>query len=639
MHKRSSGKSRRAGGTAAGRAAGGFAAAVALSALVTACSGSTGSAPFGPASPGGPEGGVSAHAGSGSRAKCLGFNGLDGLNPAAEVRAGRFRIPGSAATRVATGTDVDWGLDPFNDRTWQLWLHSLEWLGGAIKEYERTRDPSDLDLAAGIARDWLADNAGPERFDEHRRESISEGTKFRLATLVCLRRYRSGRWLDEAIARHAEWLADPRHYSGPWNHGTDESMILMTAGCGIGRTDLIDTGQRRLLDSMLAPPGGARPAIDEEGANNEQSTHYSVYNRGRWRLAFAVMRQCGRPAPRELLDRHRRMDEFIAFQTTPAGDQLQIGESYAARASDISALGNGPLRYVATGGAKGTPPRERARVYQAGYVMGRSGWGRQGRRFADEMSYTARFGPGRYAHGQNDHMALTFHALGRDIIVPSGHIGYSDPQWNTWLRSPDAHSALVVRGAEFDPKAATELTAHRFLRGADTFRFTDTAFAGTTRSRSVLAASDPDALLVLDDAASAASVPVEQLWHLPAGFTAVPDGTGAVAAAGKVRVHFLQIPLPGTAPLPARITRGSLKPPQGWMVPAPRKTLPAPVVSFPAEGLKVRMLTLIAPVRGEERPQVRTAALPGGGLRVEARFSGRRLTAEAAPDGTLRRLP
>ncbi|GAA2159147.1 heparinase II/III domain-containing protein [Actinomadura napierensis] len=575
---------------------------------------------------------------------CVGFNGLDALNPAAEVRAGRFRVPGAAPVRVAAGTDVDWGLDPYDNRTWQLWFHSLEWLGGLIGTYARTGDRAALDTATGIARDWLAGNDHPGRFGEDRRKAIAEGTKFRLATLVCLRKYATGRWLDDAIAEHAKWLARPEHYSGPWNHGTDESMILMAAGCAIGREDLAGLGRNRLLGAMFEPPGGALPAVDAEGAGNEQSAHYAVYNRGRWRLALRVMRGCGRPAPAAIARRLALMDEFIAFQTTPGGDLLQIGESYAGKASGISSPGDGPLEYIATQGRKGTRPADRARVYKAGYVMGRSGWGDGARAYTDEMSYTARFGPGRYAHGQNDHMELTFHALGRDILVPSGHIGYSDKAWRAWLASPAAHSTLVVRGVPFREDTTTALTEHHFRRGADTFRLSDTAFTGASRSRSVLAASDPDALAVLDSVDSAApdpaaSRPVEQLWHLPAAFTAVPDGTGAVATAGRLRVHFLRIPLPVTAASqPAQVVRGSLSPPQGWIAPSERTTVPAPVVSFPAQGPHVRMLTLIAPVRGAERPSVRTRALPDGGVRVEAAFSRRTLIFEATPDGTLRRL-
>ena len=600
-------------------------------------------APAAPPSPGGAAPGL-----------CLGYHGLDGANPPRQVRAGRFRIPGTPPVRVADGADVDWSLDPHRDATWRLWLHSLEWLGGLIKEYGRTRDRAALDLAAGIVRDWLRDNARPERFDRARREAIDEGGKFRLATLTCLRAHMAARWLDGAIARHAERLADPRNWSGPWNHGTDESMTLLAAACRIGRDDLARVGHDRLVGAVLRPPRGVRPAIDAQGADNEQSTQYSVYNRGRWRRAMEVMRACRRPVPPELARRHALMDEFIAFQSTPAGDLVQIGETYASTLARVSRPGQGPLRYALTRGREGAKPSARARVYEAGYVMGRSGWGDGARPYTQEMAYTARFGPGRYAHGQADHMALTFYAQGRPVLVPSGHAGYSEPAWRTWLRSPEAHNTLVVRGVPFDSGAATVLTGHRFAPGGDFFRFADRAFAGSARTRSVLAASDPDALVVLDRVRSAAPRTVEQLWHLPPAFEARPDGGGAVAAAGGVRVHFLRVPVPaggrpggrvgagagaaGAGP-PAQVVVGSTAPRQGWVVPAPRKPVPAPVVRLPARGTDVRMLTLVAPVRGGERPTLRVSPPRADGtVLIEGRIAGRHLAVEAAPDGTLRRI-
>jgi len=551
---------------------------------------------------------------------CLGYNGLERLNPAAQVAAGLFRSSDGPAERVAKGSNVNWGLDPHHDRTWQLWFHSLEWLGGLIGKGDR----ASLDLAAGIARDWLNDNARPNRFNRNRREAISQATKFRLITLTCLRTRYSARWLDKAIASHAAWLAKPGNYSGPWNHGTDESMTLLAAGCGIGRADLSGIGYKRLLNAALKGP---RPTIDSEGANNEQSTQYAVYNRSRWRLAMEVMRACGYDVPAALSRRHARMDEFIAFQATPAGDLLQIGESYAARLDKISRPGTGPLAYVISEGKTGRRPSSRARVYKAGYVMGRSGWGDHGRRYRDEMAYVARFGPGRYAHGQCDHMEVDFFAQGRDILVPSGHIGYSDKSWQNWLRSPEAHNTLVVRGTTFNAAATTKLAGHTFRRGADTFRFTDTAFAGTARTRTVLAASAPDALVVLDDVGSKSARTVEQLWHLPADFTA----RGGVATAGDVRTHFIRIPLPnaGTS-IPTQVAKG-------WVVPAARKPRPAPIIRIGGRGTRVRLLTLIAPVLGTSAPKIRTS-LRRGVYTVVADFPGHRLTFQVTPNGTLRRL-
>jgi hypothetical protein len=115
------------------------------------------------------------------------------------------------------------------------------------------------------------------------------------------------------------------------------------------------------------------------------------------------------------------------------------------------------------------------------------------------------------------------------------------------------------------------------------------------------------------------------------------------AAAGEVRVHFLRVPVPGaTVPvgdgLPAAVVKGSREQRQGWVVPAPRTTVPAPVVRLPAHGNDVRMLTLIAPVRGEAPPSLQVSPPRADGtFLIEATIAGRRLTVEATPDGTLRR--
>jgi hypothetical protein len=567
---------------------------------------------------------------------CPGFNGLDAHNPADEVMAGRFRAPGRRSVRVASGADVDWRLDPLDNISWRLWFHSLGWTGSLIKDFEKRGDRASLRRAARIARDWVTDNPPGAAGDR----MIAESAKFRLNTLICLRGHHRASWLDRAIARHAAYLADARHWSGPWNHGTDESRSLLAAGCSIGRSDYIDLAYRRLMTAVFKPPGGARPAIDPQGANNEQSAGYSLYNRALWRRVTGLMWDCGYRVPAELTRRLRLLDEFVAFQVTPAGQIVQIGETSAASLTGARGLGDGSLRYAAARGAAGRPPGRRARVYRAGYVAGRSGWGGGRRAVIDETHYTARFGPGRYAHGQNDHMALTFFAQGRDILVPSGHAGYNDAGWRGWLRSPAAHNTLVVDGAPFAAGAVTRLTGHRFEPGADTFSFADSAYAGTDRRRSVLVAAAPDVMVVLDRARSRTPRKVTQLWHLPADFSAgTDDRFNAVARAGAVRVHFIRVPLPadhGTG-RPARVVKGSEHPRQGWVFRAKSSPRPAPVIEMPGTGGDVSILTLIVPTRGTGRPQARLVS-QGGRHRVELVTPGGRLSVQLTADGRLRRV-
>lgn len=569
---------------------------------------------------------------------CPGFNGLDAHNPAGEVMAGRFRAPGHRPVQVAAGADVDWRLDPLQNISWRLWFHSLGWLGSLIKDFEKRGDRASLRRAARIARDWVADNPPVAAGDR----MIAESAKFRLNALICLRGHHRAGWLDRAIARHAAYLADPRHWSGPWNHGTDESRSLLAAGCSIGRRDYTDLAYRRLLSAVFEPPGGARPALDSQGANNEQSAGYSLYNRALWRRVTGLMRDCGYRVPAELTRRLRLLDEFVAFQVTPAGQIVQIGETSAASLTGVRGLGDGSLRYAAARGTAGRRPDRRARVYRAGYVVGRSGWGDGRRAVIDETHYTARFGPGRYAHGQNDHMALTFFAQGRDILVPSGHAGYNDAGWRGWLRSPAAHNTLVVDSAPFAASAGTELTGHRFRPGADTFSFADSAYAGTHRRRSVLVATTPDVMVVLDRARSRTPRRVTQLWHLPADFSAAAmtdDRFTAVARSGPVRVHFIRIPLPADrgAGRPARVVEGAESPRQGWIFRTKSSPRPAPVIEMPGVGSDVRILTLIVPTRGTGRPAARLVS-HGDRHRVDLVTPDGRLSVQLTADGRLRRV-
>nr|WP_272918021.1 heparinase II/III family protein [Actinomadura rayongensis] len=274
--------------------------------------------------------------------------------------------------------------------------------------------------------------------------------------------------------------------------------------------------------------------------------------------------------------------------------------------------------------------------------MGRSSWGDRtssgpsGRRAA---AYTARFGSGRYSHGQNDHMALTWYAQGRNIIVPSGHIGYNAPSWRRWLASPQAHNTLVVDGTPFRPNVPTALTGHRFHRTGDWMAFADASFEGVRRSRSALFTFGPDALAVYDQTVSDTARAVHQLWHLPAEFTAVSTSYGAVASSGGSHVHFLQIQLPyARPPGPGRVVRGAVHPAQGWTVVQPGRRAPSPTVALSAQGGRTRMLTLIVPTSGRTPPTVRAVPSTGDALTVTAAWAGHQLTIRLSSDGALTRL-
>jgi hypothetical protein len=133
---------------------------------------------------------------------CPGYNGLIGLNPPAQVMAGRFALPQVPPVKVGRGADVDWRLERDGNPSWHMWLHTLKWTGALIESYAATGEVRHLDRASAIAQDWLADNGVTDPY----RHDLMETVAGRTHTLLCLDRFVDARWLDEALLSHAEVL-------------------------------------------------------------------------------------------------------------------------------------------------------------------------------------------------------------------------------------------------------------------------------------------------------------------------------------------------------------------------------------------------------------------------------------------------
>ena len=236
-----------------------------------------------------------------------------------------------------------------------------------------------------------------------------------------------------------------------------------------------------------------------------------------------------------------------------------------------------------------------ANWHDAGYVFGRSGWG-TARTFGSMSFYSLRFGPGTQIHGHADHMGLPCYARGRNLMVDSGHDGYAQNAYRSYLLSPEAASTLVMPNAPFDPSAPTTLMSQNIGPTAQSYEFTDTAFGGNARYRSVYASQAPDFIVVLDRSSGAGKY--LQLWHLDPALTVQSAGTtDAIATAPGTELQILQVPLPGQVipPGSTRAVTGQTSPYQGWVSRGQNQRVPAPVVTMTRYGPSADILTVIVP--------------------------------------------
>ncbi|MFB9963380.1 heparinase II/III domain-containing protein [Sinosporangium siamense] len=214
--------------------------------------------------------------------------------------------------------------------------------------------------------------------------------------------------------------------------------------------------------------------------------------------------------------------------------------------------------------------------------------------------YSLRFGPGRRLHGHEDHLGITYHAHGRDIVVEAGFHSYERTSYQQWTYSPEAHSVPIVVDAEFRESVPTHLTASSAEPGRQSFTLSDDAY-GARRTRSVLVDHGLGAMVVHDTVETGSML--RTLWHVAPGLAVLSARNGRVVLGkGDWRASITQLAPPSGKRLTGQEVRHSTIS-TGYL-----KTAETSVVESPAAPA---VLTVIVP--GHAHPAVTWA---DGGLSV-----------------------
>lgn len=396
--------------------------------------------------------------------------------------------------------------------TVRFYLHSLNWIDFIVDQAaEMPEEEWSEEVFAGaefvrtVAWHWWEMNlVSPEwKNDEH--VWGGHAVAIRAASLSVLSElYPEDEWLYEAITYHGQWLLE--HFDGYWNHGLSQALALIVVGGRLSNEEMLDTGAKRAVACLEA-------MIDEEGAINEQAPEYSNYIERLRSTAVDALEMFDAPGMEKLKAKQKPLEEFIAHSLTPGGTFVEIGDSMPRRPEYV---GGGALEFVLSNGATGAEI-PRVKVYEAGYIFGRSGFGQ--RRPKDlESFYTLRFGPPRQIHGHFDHLSLTYWDRGRNIIVDAGHPGYVRDPLRSYAQSRLAHNVLTVRGKEHDAEAASRLVDYQIEESWSAFDLEDTAWEGLRWNRSACFV-DCGPFVVSDSLEPTRSVEyAEQRWNVAPEF-------------------------------------------------------------------------------------------------------------------------
>lgn len=492
------------------------------------------------------------------------------------------------------------------------------------------RDPKAIDGAVAIAHDWVRDNPYPWPTGA----GAGNATMTRTDHLLCLRGVleKLGRpipsWLDKSLVQHAMWLR--RNIWPDHNVGTDQLIAMMGVGCVLNRRDIRDEAATSLA-------GRITRVIDSQGANNEQSPGYARWNYELWGQAERAMAACGinTPAARTIRTRRAAAMRFLDHSTAPDGTLALIGDTEPYR---LDAAKSAAQAWISSNGATGAPPATRVAIYTAGFVFGRSGWGKGGaRKPAQEAFYSLHYGPTRVGHGHNDHTALTWATRGRHILVDPGKGEYVDDGWRAFYTGISGHNQLGT--PQMRTSQVTKLTRKSVRAGADYYQLADAPYKGASRTRDVIFLSDPDIVIAFDRMKAPAATTFTQYWHLPhdQGLSVSRSRATAVKRGDATRTTLLQLPVGAAKASSFTGVRGATRPIQGWVWTSPTRKVAAPVAMVTRKGTSAAVATAIVAAPANAGVSVKTAT-SGSSTTYTFTVGSQRAVVSLAGDGTLRRL-
>lgn len=499
--------------------------------------------------------------------------------------AGRLKM--APHPEWALPEEPTWREDPFKDRNWRFQFHMLRWLE-PLRRAAAKGDDAAFEMWLRWVQDWVTKNPPKSPKTSWAWTDMSDGIRAQQlcqsAPMIAERRPDLLPWLEENIRVHAEHLADPRKM-GNANHALHQQESLFVCGRVLGEERLWKLAADR-MSSLL------HEQYDEQGVNAEGAVAYHYNNYLWWERALERFDKEGLERP-DGAGRHLHAPEEIAHATRPDGTLVQIGDTDDV---DPKAISSPYIEYVTTAGAQGTPPSDNARVYDAGYVFARSGWGSASRPYSQETYYSVRFGPAQRVHGHPDGSSLTFSAAGVNWIADLGKYQYGKSTPREHFVSRSSHSLVSVEGKRPRKDAHVALIRHAITDTHHDFLMSDDSYKGVDLTRRVIFSVSGEYLVVEDHLRASRPVRAIQRWQTSAGVAVEIEEAIARLSfeTSNASLSFLD----GTPDLSVSLAQED--PFDGWISTGWKKMAPASAVLARGSGSDLTFLTVLSAGRDVE---------------------------------------
>lgn len=499
---------------------------------------------------------------------------------------------------------LDWAADPFQDKNWRCQLHMLRWLD-PVRAAGAQGDDAAASRWIELAHDWFVHNRPPhlskgDAVPDAWVDMIDAIRAINLAQAVPLLHERFPDelpWLIESLEEHVAWLADESHL-GKANHALHQHEALMVCSLILDDQDHLELAIRRLL--ALYDDQWDHEGINAEGAVAYHKNNFIWWNRLIWRLE-----QAGIPVP-ETMRSLEKTPEELAHATRPDGLLSPIGDTDNAVAVQID---DPACQYVTSQGAAGSPPADKVKLYQDGYLYGRSGWGEFERDMAEETFFSMVFG--RYkVHGHEDGGSVTYSARGVNWVTDPGKYSYTHTHpMRQYVVAHDHHSLVYLKDETRQGRQPVSLVSSHLTGPVWEATVEDPAYPDTDLRRRVVYSTAGEYLVVVDTVRSSRTVTAVQRWQLGAEVEAFDAGASVQLAHGDKTALLAPS---GIAPEYAIHEAANDNQFTGLIATGWKTTATAPIVEFSKTGDVFRFITVLAASHRKPASTENIQGLPRG---------------------------
>ena len=378
---------------------------------------------------------------------------------AARLSAGEF-APSRHFAWTRPGVPPPWDYNPDNNRTYDFYKHSLQWVVPLIEKWVCDADPDALTLTKRIITDWVLGNPTPPGASAYAWRDHTTSYRTRLFCWFW------ELWRDQApddpeftrlflaaVHRHATFLADDRNYTPTSNHALHMDGSLLAAA--VTFPEFKDaTRWRSVVDTRLAAYVARN--FSPEGFNLEQSPFYHWYVIGRLGEITEFLRandQAVNPAVADALDRAISVWPYLIrpdWLLPNVGDSGG-GASRSWPAQARAYLGHEPPPPAPSSIAN--PRTDDAGFFlssQVGYAFFTSYAVGEPDPAADTyVLFRCNSWP-HSSHCHTDALSFELFGRGREWLVDSGRLNSEeDTLERRYMRSPRAHNVLLVDDSDF----------------------------------------------------------------------------------------------------------------------------------------------------------------------------------------------